>query len=606
MKIQNILLPKIDICPHKELYYRLKSNNLNETTLISKESVLVIPKNTIISFDTYFNILSITKWEKYTNVEKFDLVLELSGDFEITLLNLERINDKTSSKVIDIITVSSKNKKKYIFPYNKYEYTGVLTFELKSLSNNSKFYGGYYDGKIDAELLKDVNIAIDICTYKREQYLKKNLDLFDKYIFNNKDKLSKHLKIYVIDNGQTLDEKLNNKYTKVIPNKNTGGVGGFTRGMIEIIKEKEKYTHVLLMDDDIVISPEAFFRTYILLQTIKDEYKDAFVGGAMLKLDNQAIQEESGASWNAGKLISNKHNYDLSNIDRVLDNETEEYTEYNAWWYCVMPIGVIKENNLPLPLFIRGDDVEYGLRNSKDIILLNGVCVWHESFQNKYLSCLHYYILRNMLYNNALHFPKFNSLNLISLLFKQFGREILYYRYKNVDLIFKAVDDFYKGIDFLKDTDAQKLNKQLNEMGYEQLDLDTIEKHGYHISDYKNSLNQTESKLHKLLRYITINGYLLPCKKTSKAINNIKTVSSTLCRPINFFREKEVLHFNPKTNTGFITKRKWIELIKTGAKFIGITIKTIFTFNKTKKDIINRVNEINNIDFWNKYLGIDV
>ena len=358
------------------------------------------------------------------------------------------------------------------------------------------------------------------------------------------------------------------------------------------------------MDDDVVISPEAFFRTYTILQTIKDEYKDAFVGGAMLKLDDQTIQEESGGVWNAFKLIPNKKGYDLANIDCVIDNETEEYVEYNAWWYCAIPLSIINENNLPLPLFIKGDDVEYGLRNMKDIVLLNGICVWHESFLNKFSSPIHYYVLRNALYDNVLHYPKYSMFNLLATIFRHVGRELLYYRYKNIDIYFKAVDDFYKGIDFLKETDAQKLNKQLNEMGYEQLDLDVIKKHGYHITDYKKSLYQTESKLHKILRYITINGYLLPCKKTNKVINMMKTVPMVLCRPINFFREKEVLHFNPKTNTGFITKRKWTELIKTGIRFIGVTIKTIFTFNKTKKDIINRVNEISNIDFWNKYLDI--
>ncbi len=39
-------------------------------------------------------------------------------------------------------------------------------------------------------------------------------------------------------------------------NKNLGGVGGFTRTMFEHMRD-DKITHVLLMDDDAVISPEA-------------------------------------------------------------------------------------------------------------------------------------------------------------------------------------------------------------------------------------------------------------------------------------------------------------------------------------------------------------
>ena len=66
-------------------------------------------------------------------------------------------------------------------------------------------------------------------------------------------------------------------------------------------------THALLMDDDIVIEPEALVKTYQILTLLKDEYEDAFIGGAMLRLDKQAIQVEAGASWNGGWLKSLKH-----------------------------------------------------------------------------------------------------------------------------------------------------------------------------------------------------------------------------------------------------------------------------------------------------------
>ena len=39
-------------------------------------------------------------------------------------------------------------------------------------------------------------------------------------------------------------------------------------------------THVLLMDDDVVMQPESIYRTYRILSLLKDEYKDSFVGGA--------------------------------------------------------------------------------------------------------------------------------------------------------------------------------------------------------------------------------------------------------------------------------------------------------------------------------------
>ena len=36
--------------------------------------------------------------------------------------------------------------------------------------------------------------------------------------------------------------------------------------------------------------------------------------------------------------------------------------DYNGWWMCLIPTTVIKEIGLSLPLFLKWDDAEYGLR----------------------------------------------------------------------------------------------------------------------------------------------------------------------------------------------------------------------------------------------------
>ena len=173
---------------------------------------------------------------------------------------------------------------------------------------------------------------------------------------------------------------------------------------MEVLKANdggEGFTNILLTDDDIVIEPETIYRTYTLMSYLKERYKTAFIGGAMLRLDRQNIQTEAGGVWNAGRLISLKHGLNLSDTEACLYNEVEEKAEYNAWWYCAMPLSLINYQNLPMPVFIRGDDVEYGLRNMKNLILMNGICVWHEPFENKYSSSMFYYIMRNRLIDNA-------------------------------------------------------------------------------------------------------------------------------------------------------------------------------------------------------------
>ena len=77
-------------------------------------------------------------------------------------------------------------------------------------------------------------------------------------------------------------------HISIVPNPNVGGAGGFARGMLEALAGGA--THVLLMDDDVHVSPESFKRTYNLLSLVKNCYKQAFLNGAMLSLEEPNLQ----------------------------------------------------------------------------------------------------------------------------------------------------------------------------------------------------------------------------------------------------------------------------------------------------------------------------
>lgn len=56
-----------------------------------------------------------------------------------------------------------------------------------------------------------------------------------------KDKIT----VFVVDNRRTLNENsINYDYVGLIPNRNMGGSGGFTKGIIE--SRKNKKTHILV------------------------------------------------------------------------------------------------------------------------------------------------------------------------------------------------------------------------------------------------------------------------------------------------------------------------------------------------------------------------
>ena len=575
MKLQNLLFPEAGICSETTLYMRKK----DDVDFLAHNKALAFSKNAVCTFDTYFNSLSIEKWKKYTKINSISLVLKLKGDFEITLLNKEKIHDTIVEKVISIHHISSDKATTITFPFHIFEFKGMLFFKLKALTDISEYYGGWYESQMDEAQLQDVNLAINICTFKREAFVLKNLEILNENILNNEEnELSEHLQIFISDNA--------------------GGVGGFTRGLIEIMEHQSSYsaTHALMMDDDIVIETESLYRTYSILRCIKDEYKEAFIGGAMLRLDKQRIQVESGAIWNAGNLVSLKCGLDLGQVDACLYNEIEEYAEYNAWWYCCTPMSIVNDKNLPLPIFIRGDDLEYGLRNTKNLILLNGICVWHEPFENKYSSFLNYYILRNLLYDNALHCPNYSKWDFLKQLYKTTIRELTYYRYKNVELLFKGVEDFYKGVKFLENTDAEKLHKEVMKMGYKAVPVEQLDmRFSYPV--YQRSLQKQEGKIKRLRRFATLNGLLLPAKYTT-------ITSMALCRPINFYRTKRVMQYDVASKKAFIVERDRKRTMQLLQELLKLTLKTLTVYDFKMQEFGKNVGRITNIDFWKKYLDI--
>lgn len=615
MEIQKILFPEVGRCTEKELYFRtevensidrdinIRLNVQNKERIVfnNGEKKITLMENGIVAFDTYFNGFSFEKWKKYTVLKDVSLKLRLSGKFKITLITKEKIKDDNIRKVVCETIVENDSEQEYEFPYTFADGKGMYTFELTALRDNSVFFGGAYCSPIEPEKVREVKIGVGICTFKREAFIEKNLRILNESILRNEESpLYGHLEVFVADNGKSLDiDALATDKIHINPNRNLGGAGGFTRDLIEIMTHNDELhvTHALLMDDDIVIEPEALVKTYMLLSLLKDEYADAFVGGAMLRLDKQTIQVEAGAVWNSGYLDSLKSGIDLRWCDSCLYNEYEEYTEFNAWWYCCFPMKVVTPENLPLPIFIRGDDLEYGLRNMKHLILMNGICVWHEPFENKYSSFLEYYIMRNQLIDNSFHCPGYGAKNVNKTILGHCMREIMYYRYKNVDLYLQGVKDFLKGPGWLMKQDGEALHKNVMAAGYKGQELETLNM-GFHYPTFEASYRYVDNKKAKVKRSLTFNGLFLPAKGT-----NIVPMSGA--RPALFYRKKRVMHYDVTSKKAFITEKSFGTSMKYIFKTLGVVCVVPFKLKKAQRAYRTEGLKLRTLEFWNGFLGLN-
>ncbi len=592
IKLQNILFPKYGICKNFDLYYRGRSD-----AYVDSLGHIIATRNEEFKFDTYFNGFSAYKWHKYTKVCNVGITLDYSGSFKLILIRSVRNSNRTVEEIpIDEYELNSVNRTTQTFDFGEHD-IGILSFKITCLEDDSHFYGGHYETCIEQDEISGVNLAISICTYKREKYIINSLNninsrlLSDSYI---RDKLH----IYVSDNGNTLNaEQLSNDNIHVVWNKNAGGAGGFTRGIIEGMNSGRNHTHYLFMDDDVIFEADSIYRTIVLLSLLNEKYSDSFIGGSMLRMDKQNIIHESGSRWSNGRIGSLKQGLDVRFIEGCLYNEVEESCEYNAWWYCVLPAKFINENNLPCPLFIKADDIEYSLRNMTNLILMNGISVWHEPFESKYSAHLHYYIIRNRLIVNSVR-DLSNLKETIKLLRGEWSREMYLYRYDTADLILRGVEDFLKGVDHFKAIDVTELHNEIMNSTYK---MDYVEDLDCSFSYplYDQTLNEGVVYC-PLLEKCTFNGAVFPARK-----EELKVVHVYFVKPSSCFRYKKILSYDYLNNRGFITQkdnRRMLQCIRNYCKTIH-NLKRNYAL--ISSEFNRRSSEFTSEDYWREYLSLN-
>lgn len=442
----------------------------------------------LLDFMTYFNAFSVAKWRKYTGIDNADLNLELVGDpCDITLTYIGKdvlsvkdapsILDASSSSLIKAEVVSKALCEPVHFGGSAdYEHVAVdvpmngdallIGFELKT-QGCTAIRDAHWDTDVPADRIRDVRIAIATTTFKNEKYILPNIDMVRKEVLGADDPIADNLHMFVVDNGRTLDfEGISDEHVTVIPNANEGGSAGFARGMMAALESDMDFTHVLLMDDDVRVSPESLLRTFHLLSLTNDEYAGAFINGAMLEMDRPNLQfEDVSYVGSDGAYRRLKGHLFMDTLTDVSMNElidVEVPNAYGAWWYSCVPVSAIREHGLPLPFFVRCDDVEFGIRTQPTYMTMNGICVWHAAFTQKFRAAVDsYQYIRNYMIMEALHGISNQSLFLVRT-----GRTLnLYLRsmaYETAELIVAALEDYMKGPEWLMSSSGEEILKANN------------------------------------------------------------------------------------------------------------------------------------------------
>lgn len=583
MILQDILQPDKTICNEKPMFYHTE--------------------DTAFAFDTYFNSFSLEKWRRYTTIQHLKLHLACDAPVRVSIYDEKSLLesaafDETKAECIDL-SIDYKETSRFIY------------FVVHSLHENAAFpvtSGYYYTDDIPTQ---SVILALNICTYRREAFVYRNMRMLEDSILRNPDSpIYNKVQIFISDNGQTLDSaELKDEHIHVYPNLNAGGTGGFSRGILEILKQREEQglTHMIFMDDDILLHPDSLVRTYGLLSYVREEYKEASIAGAMLRLDARCVQHEVAANWKGGDPVVVNQGLDLRRFALVMQNEKLRRGNYAAWWYACYPLTVVKEDNMPIPFFLHMDDVEYGLRNHNGIMTLNGINVWHSVFENKRASSLSYYDIRNIMLTNAIYFEDGNLRFMKKYIMKRFMANTLRYRYKDVQMTYLAVRDFCKGPEYLMQLDPQEKNRELMELGYKMIPISHLpvdEETRKHIESYRKPKNITDvykpfTVKHKWWYMITANGWLLPSHK-----NRVYDYPMGI-HPYALFRKQDVVLFDPDSKTGMMVHKSWHELIRALQLILKTYLLLALYYKSSQKAYRQNIRKMQTSEFWRCYLKLE-
>jgi galactofuranosylgalactofuranosylrhamnosyl-N-acetylglucosaminyl-diphospho-decaprenol beta-1,5/1,6-galactofuranosyltransferase len=351
-----------------------------------------------------------------------------------------------------------------------------------------------------------VKVTGVITTFKRNEAVQKTSDRLEEYFSKNAE-LSNDFNLIVVDNGGDTDS-ISFLNGRVIKNKNYGGAGGFTRGLLEAVKGGTS-THVLFMDDDAVFFPEILRRTISILRYTTNP--ELAISGSMITESQKWRMWEASATFNTRCMpIHNGRN--LRRFDEVLATShiSANDNRYGGWWYFCFPIDSVK--TWPFPFFVRGDDICFSLANNFTILNVPGIASHQEDFFAKqspmtvYLD-MRYHLVAHLMFER-LELSKADLKKMMQGYFDRFNNA---YHYESAEALIMAIEDVLKGEEFWEDNlDMAQRRKDLAALTVNERLVTPLEFARDNAADHSPKRNR--GKWRSLWRKLTFNGHILPAK----------------------------------------------------------------------------------------------
>ena len=506
-RLQRILLPKLgeprDV---RSLYLVEPGTNAGRVQAHSRTSA-TIPAGDEVSFETYFNAFPASYWRRWTNLDNVILRLELSGTARVDIYRskIDGARIAVTGEVVGDLGAAAEGAEAKVdgkdvhvceipVPLTQFEDGGWIWFDLTCETDVVIHSAGWYsDIEAPSQTYPDGTehpapegrVTIGIPTFNRPTDAVAALEalssdpevdaIIDAVLMP--DQGTKHP---ADEPGfDTVAEHFGDRL-RIFPQGNLGGSGGYSRIMYEALggpdsdsKRATDSPFILYMDDDIAIEPDSILRAVAVGRFAKSPM---LVGGQMLNLQERSHLHSMGEvigrhdfMWTSAPHVHYDHDFyahplrdrgehgtnatgevvDSKDLHRRID------VEFNGWWMCLIPRVAAETIGQPLPLFIKWDDAEYGLRAGKagfPTATWPGVAIWHMAWSDKddAIDWQAYFHLRNRLIVAALQHEG-DAAGIVRSMRKATFKHLLCLEYSTVAIQNEAMKDFLAGPEHLFD-----------------------------------------------------------------------------------------------------------------------------------------------------------
>jgi galactofuranosylgalactofuranosylrhamnosyl-N-acetylglucosaminyl-diphospho-decaprenol beta-1,5/1,6-galactofuranosyltransferase len=459
--LSRIILPRpgepLDV---RKLYIEESTTN-SRRAHASTRTTLEIGSESEVSFATYFNAFPASYWRRWSILESVVLRVELVGSARVDVYRSKATGARITVGGSAVSSGESTDPAVVEFEValDSFEDGGWIWFDITTDTTVTVHSAGWYAPQAAPGR---ANIAVGIPTFNRPS------DCVNALATLTSDPLVDEVigAVIVSDQGtkKAVDHPGFTEAAAPLGNRlsihnqpNLGGSGGYSRVMYEALKNTD-CEQILFMDDDIRIEPDSILRALAMNRFAKSP---TLVGGQMLNLQEPShlhvmgeIVDQENFMWTNAINTEYDHNF----AKYPLNDEEEPRSkllhrridvDYNGWWMCMIPRQVAEELGQPLPLFIKWDDADYGLRAAEHgygTVSLPGTAIWHMAWSDKddAIDWQAYFHLRNRLVVAAMHWDG-PIRGLVASHMKATIKHLLCLEYSTVAIQNKAMDDFLAG-----------------------------------------------------------------------------------------------------------------------------------------------------------------